>query len=64
MIKAAVIDGLTSTGCEVVDIGIVPTPTVQIITREQNAKGGVVVTASHNPLPWNGIKFIKVKGYS
>lgn len=57
-----IIDILTKTllkcGVNVVDIGICPTPTVQFSVEHQNADGGIVITASHNPLPWNGLKFI------
>lgn len=49
-------------GFDVIDIGIVPTPTVQFITEKFQAAGGVVITASHNPFPWNGIKFIAPTG--
>jgi phosphomannomutase len=49
---------LQATGCEVVDIGIVPTPTVQMAILHHQAGGGVAVTASHNPSEWNGLKFM------
>ena len=58
-IKGIVFSGLLSTGCEVIDLGICPTPTVGIMTRELKADGGIVITASHNPLPWNGLKFMR-----
>ena len=61
-IKGVVFSGLLSTGCKVVDLGIAPTPTVGIMTRELEAAGGIVVTASHNPLPWNGLKFMRGDG--
>jgi phosphomannomutase len=61
-IKGIVFSGLLSTGCRVVDLGIAPTPTVGIMTRELEAAGGIVVTASHNPLPWNGLKFMRGDG--
>ncbi len=61
-IKGIVFSGLLSTGCRVVDLGIAPTPTVGIMTRELAAAGGIVVTASHNPLPWNGLKFMRGDG--
>jgi phosphomannomutase len=53
---------LQSTGCEVVDIGIVPTPTVQMEILHYQAGGGVAVTASHNPSEWNGLKFMDANG--
>lgn len=49
-------------GLNVIDIGIVPTPTVQLLTEKMQAQGGIVITASHNPFPWNGIKFIDKTG--
>lgn len=49
-------------GLNVIDIGIVPTPTVQLLTEKLNAQGGITITASHNPFPWNGIKFIDKTG--
>jgi len=58
-IKGIVFSGLLATGCAVVDLGISPTPTVGIMTRKLKAAGGIVVTASHNPLPWNGLKFMR-----
>ena len=49
-------------GCEVIDLGIVPTPTVQLMTEFLGADAGLVVTASHNPSQWNGLKFIGSDG--
>lgn len=53
---------LISMGCEVVDLGIVPTPTVQLMTELTGADAGLVITASHNPSQWNGLKFIGSNG--
>lgn len=61
MIKNAVISGLLSTGCDVVDLGILPTPAVQYAVRNYY-DGGVIVTASHNPPEYNGIKFVDADG--
>lgn len=61
-IKNIVCKGLFSTGCDVIDLGICPTPTVGIMTKKLMADGGVIITASHNPLPWNGIKFVRDDG--
>ena len=58
MLQLAVTAGLLSAGCRVVDAGIVPTPTVIFAVGSKSLYGGVVITASHNPLPWNGLKFI------
>ena len=49
-------------GCDVVDIGIVPTPTVQVMVEELKAAGGIVLSASHNPVEWNALKLINSKG--
>jgi len=49
-------------GCNVVDIGIVPTPTVQVMVEELNAAGGIVLSASHNPVEWNALKLINSHG--
>ena len=53
---------LMATGCQVIDIGITPTPTVQIATEHLQAAGGIAITASHNPVQWNGLKFIGADG--
>lgn len=53
---------LMASGCHVVDIGITPTPTVQVVTEHQDAAGGISITASHNPIQWNGLKFIGEDG--
>ena len=58
MVKQAVIAGLLSTGCRIIDIGICPVPTVQLLVRRQRAIGGIAITASHNPAEWNALKFI------
>ena len=62
MCRFAVLSGLLATGCEVIDIGVCPTPTVQIAVEELRAKGGIVITASHNPIQWNALKFIGSDG--
>ncbi|KPJ65438.1 hypothetical protein AMJ44_10130 [candidate division WOR-1 bacterium DG_54_3] len=61
-IKGIVFSGLLYTGCKIVDLGICPTPTVGIMVRELKAAGGIIITASHNPLPWNGLKFMREDG--
>ena len=61
-IKHAVISGLLATGCEIIDIGVVATPTVQLMVRHLQADGGIMITASHNPIVWNGLKFISSQG--
>jgi phosphomannomutase len=62
MCRFAVLSGLLAAGCEVVDLGICSTPTVQIAVEKLKAKGGIVITASHNPIQWNGLKFIGPDG--
>jgi phosphomannomutase len=53
---------LTLSGIDVMDIGICPTPTVQLAVEHEHAVGGISVTASHNPMQWNGMKFIAPTG--
>jgi len=62
MFAAAVTAGLTSVGCDVIDIGLVPTPTVQLAVAHHRAGGGIAITASHNPIEWNALKFIGPDG--
>jgi phosphomannomutase len=49
-------------GAHVVSLGIATTPTVELMVQEQNADGGIIITASHNPVEWNALKFIKNDG--
>ncbi len=56
IIHRAAIDGLTDAGCDVCDLGIAMTPTVGVVADRDWAAGGMVVTASHNPQEWNGLK--------
>jgi phosphomannomutase len=58
MVKQAVIAGLLSSGCRVIDIGMCPVPTIQLLVRHHRAQGGIAITASHNPAEWNALKFI------
>lgn len=53
---------LESVGCRVIDIGMVPTPTVQMAVEHHHAAGGLAITASHNPVEWNALKFIGAAG--
>lgn len=62
MVKQAVVAGLLSSGCHVVDIGMCPVPTVQLMVRARSAQGGLAITASHNPAEWNALKFIGSDG--
>lgn len=54
----AVKHGLKQTRCMVVDLGIVPTPTVLFMVRTLKANAGIIITASHNPAQWNALKFV------
>ena len=64
MLKSAITAGLCSVGTNVVDLGIVTTPTVGVMLRYLECDGGVVITASHNPIEYNGIKLLTSKGIS
>jgi phosphomannomutase len=57
-LASAVTSGLTAAGIGVIDLGIVTTPTVGIMVKHLACAGGVVITASHNPLPYNGVKLL------
>ncbi|MBN1678003.1 MAG: phosphoglucosamine mutase [Candidatus Thermoplasmatota archaeon] len=62
MLKAACASGLMAVGCDVVDCGILPTPALQHAVKTGKTAGGVVITASHNPPDFNGIKAIDADG--
>jgi phosphomannomutase len=57
-----VLGALRSVGCDVIDIGLAPTPTVQLAVEHHHAGGGIAITASHNPIEWNALKFIGPDG--
>ena len=63
MLEAALVSGILSVGAEAVILGVVPTPAVAHLIREYNADAGVMISASHNPVEYNGIKFFDNKGY-
>lgn len=56
--SASLVTGLRESGCDVLDLGVVPTPLVYFATRYQGVTSGVVVTASHNPETYNGLKVV------
>jgi phosphoglucosamine mutase len=63
MLEAALVAGITSVGGDALLAGIIPTPAVALLTRELAASGGVVISASHNPPEYNGIKFFDAEGF-
>jgi phosphoglucosamine mutase len=63
MLEGAVVAGLTSAGAEVLRAGVVPTPALAHLTAEQGADLGVMISASHNPMPDNGIKLFSRGGH-
>ena len=62
MLQHAVQCGLLAAGCEVVDVGVLPTPTIQIYTAASHARGGLAITASHNPPEYNALKMFNSQG--
>lgn len=62
MIQQAVVSGLLATGCKVVLLDVASTPGTALMVRQHAADGGVMITASHNPVIWNGIKFLTSEG--
>src|SRR5690349_1426022 len=62
MFASAATAGLNSVGCDVIDVGLVATPTVQLAVEYHRAAGGIMLTASHNPIEWNALKFVGPDG--
>ncbi|HET7041635.1 MAG TPA: hypothetical protein VFI13_06440, partial [Gemmatimonadales bacterium] len=62
MFARAAAAGLMSAGAEVIDLGIVPTPTVQLAVEFHHAGAGLILTASHNPIEWNALKLVGPDG--
>lgn len=62
MMRHAVIAGLVSTGHDVIDLGVATTPTTEMLVTTHNASGGIILTASHNPEPWNALKLLAPTG--
>ena len=62
MLAGAVSSGLVSVGCDVVDLGVVATPTLMLAVEKSEALGGIGVTGSHNPAEWNALKFAAPEG--
>ncbi|HOQ59106.1 MAG TPA: phosphoglucosamine mutase [Vicinamibacterales bacterium] len=62
MVHAAVVSGLLAAGCEVVDLGVCPTPSLQHAVPWLGAQGGISISAGHNPSVWNALKFVRNDG--
>lgn len=62
MLRHVAFSALISSGYEAIDLDVCPTPTVGMVVRELHAKGGIAITASHNPKEWNGYKFFNSSG--
>jgi len=62
MVEHAVIAGLVAAGCRVTRLGVVSTPAAGLMVTRLAADGGLMITASHNPQPWNGIKPLRADG--
>ena len=62
MFHRVVLSALQSVGCNVMDVGMAPTPTIQLAVEHHHATGGLAITASHNPIEWNALKFIGPSG--
>jgi len=63
MLEAALISGICSVGADVLRVGVLPTPGIAMLTRTLDVSAGVVISASHNPVQDNGIKFFDSTGY-
>lgn len=62
MFHSVVLSALQSVGCDIIDVGMAPTPTIQLAVEHHHAAGGLAITASHNPIEWNALKFIGPSG--
>jgi phosphomannomutase len=62
MVESALVSGLLAAGCEVIVLDVASTPATALMVRRHKANGGVIITASHNPVMWNGIKFLTSEG--
>ncbi|MDP6594774.1 MAG: phosphoglucosamine mutase [Candidatus Poribacteria bacterium] len=62
MLFHAVCAGLMASGCQILDVGMCPTPTVLLVSKKMKADGSIVITASHNPIEWNGLEFAADSG--
>ena len=62
MVHRIITGTLTGMGCDVTDIGMATTPTTEIAVKKENASGGIIITASHNPKQWNALKLLNNEG--
>lgn len=62
MVQSLVVSTLSGMGCMVVDLGMATTPTTEIAVKEEQAQGGIILTASHNPKQWNALKLLNQDG--
>jgi phosphomannomutase len=62
MVQGVVVSTLTALGIDIVDLGLSTTPTVEMAVKFENAAGGIILTASHNPKEWNALKLLNSKG--
>ena len=62
MLEAALSSGILSAGCDVINVGVIPTPAIAKLVRVLEADAGVMISASHNPVAFNGIKFFNSEG--
>jgi phosphomannomutase len=62
MVRDLVVSTLTGMGIDVIDLGLSTTPTVEIAVKAENADGGIIITASHNPKEWNALKLLNKEG--
>lgn len=63
MLEAAIVAGVTSVGIDIVEVGVLPTPAIAFLVRKHNVLGGFVISASHNPGEYNGIKLFDSNGF-
>ncbi len=63
MLESALIAGILSAGCDVIKVGVVPTPAIAYLVRHFKVDAGVMISASHNPVAYNGIKFFNGEGF-
>ncbi|WP_010295040.1 phosphoglucosamine mutase [Clostridium senegalense] len=63
MLESALVSGILSVGAEAICVGVIPTPAIAYLTKKYGADAGVVISASHNPVEYNGIKFFNKEGF-